>query len=251
MTIFKQLKEKFDKVFLLTLSSRKDRSDNAINMLKKIGLDNINDITIQYATPFPYNDIIMQVFNTTKKGHFTKPNEYDCSRNHYSMVKQAYDLGYKYCLITEDDIQFLKDEDTWQEYLDNVPEDFDILQFGGFTADPRIKNYIGKDKGYWVKHKDVGIWTTSMYALSRKGMEFYLAFMDKIFWVADGPLYKAPLNDKLVNTYISTIPLVIQADKNIVSSDIRDEHNDTIDYNNDNLYESEIDVKNFFNYDDK
>ena len=70
--------------------------------------------------------------------------------------------------------------------------------------------------------------------------------MNKFFWVADGPLYKAPLNDKLINTYISTIPLVIQEDKNKMSSDIRNNKNDTIDYNNDNVYETQIKLTNYF-----
>ena len=82
--------------------------------------------------------------------------------------------------------------------------------------------------------------------MSRKGMAFYITFMNKFFWVADGPLYKAPLNDKLINTYISTIPLVIQVDKKIMKSDIRNEKNDIIDYKNDNVYESRINVNNYY-----
>lgn len=248
--VYDKLKNKFNNIYLLTLSSRTDRRDSMLNMLSNIGMKN-NEINIHYATPFPYNDIIIDAFNKTKKGRFTKPNEYDCSRNHYAIIKEAYDLGYKYCLIVEDDLRFLNNEKLFEEYIDNIPDDFDIIQFGGFTTDPNVKKYLGTDKGFWVKHRDVGLWTTSMYALSRKGMSYYLAFMDKIFWVADGPTYKAPLNDKLINTYMSTIPLVIQADKTQVSSDIRDEHNDTIDYNNDNLYESEIDINTYFTYKNK
>ena len=78
-------------------------------------------------------------------------------------------------------------------------------------------------------------------------MEYFLAFMDGVsFWVADGPLYKAPLNDKIINVYLSNIPLVIQADKNAMPSDIRDKQSDTIDYNNQNLYESDIDLNDYF-----
>ena len=85
-----------------------------------------------------------------------------------------------------------------------------------------------------------------MYALSRRGMEFYIAFMNKFFWVADGPLYKAPLNHSLIKSYISTIPLVIQADKKEISSDIRNEKNDKIDYNTQNVYESEVVRSDYF-----
>ena len=70
--------------------------------------------------------------------------------------------------------------------------------------------------------------------------------MNKFFWVADGPLYKAPINDKIINTYISTIPLVIQVDKQKMKSDIRNEKNDIIDYRNDNVYESRVNLNNYY-----
>jgi hypothetical protein len=111
--------------------------------------------------------------------------------------------------------------------------------------------YVGSD-AYWFKHKKVGLWNASFYALSRKGMEFYLTFMDKIcFWVADGPLYKAPLSDNLINTYASRIPLTIQADKAVVLSDIRTAENDKIDYNNENEYERDVRLEDYFSPDIK
>ena len=261
MDIFKHISQKNaqiadDKfiIFLLTMSHRADRTSSMKNMLKNIIDENQlpSNFNIIYGTPFPYNNIIINAFNTTGKGRFTKPNEYDCSRNHYSIIKQAYDLGYSHVLVMEDDICFLNNINLFIKYIENIPNDYDIIQFGGFTANPAIEKYLEKDlnniKTFWVKHKDVGIWNTSMYMLSRKGMEFYLTFMDKLFWVADGPLYKAPINDKIINTYLSTIPLVIQADKNIVASDIRDEKVDTIDYNKQNLYEQYINKENYFKY---
>lgn len=250
MNIFNELKNKFKHVFMLNLSTRTDRRDIMITQLKDFGLsDNFRqtDLDIRYTTPFgKYNKIIMMVMNQNKFGRFTKPNEVDCTRNHYAMVKQAYDHGYEYCLILEDDIRFLKDNTVWESFLKNVPNDFDILQFGCFTADPNIKKYMDASK-WWVKHPDIGLWTTSMYALSRKGMEYFINFFDKFLWVADGPLYRAPLDRTDLNTYICTIPLVIQEDKNIDPSDIRDEINDTIDYNTQNMYEYNVIRDNYWN----
>jgi hypothetical protein len=150
----------------------------------------------------------------------------------------------------------LKDVEMWMMYLGNIPEDFDVLQGGGFTVDKRILEYmkaaddiVGSD-AYWFKHKHVGLWNASFYALSRKGMEFYLTFMDKIrFWVADGPLYKAPLSDNLINTYASRIPLTIQASKETVASDIRNSDNDKIDYDNQNEYERDVVSDEYFSVD--
>lgn len=246
------LKEKFDIIYVLSLVNRNDRREMMERQFDAMGLprpDTTPFIRYYYATPFPFNNIIAEAFVKSNVGMFTKPNEYDCSRNHYAMVKICQGLGYKHCLIMEDDLLFRKNTDEIIEYLNNIPSDYDIIQFGGFTADKKIHDYIKNpsENAYWTKHKDVGVWNASMYALSRKGMSYYLTFMDKIkFWVADGPTYKAPLNDSIINTYLSTQPIVIQADKDVVASDIRDEKNDSIDYNTQNEYERDINKNEYF-----
>ena len=250
MNIQEILKEKFELCYVLNLSDRKDRRDNMELQFKQMGLDDIETSTwlrYHYTTKFPYNALIAEAFNKSQMGRFTKANEYDCARSHYSMVKECYDRGFKHILIMEDDIKFLKDNQTFCNYLNNIPNDYDLLQFGGFTTDPNAKSILQKsDKSYWITHNKIPVWNASMYALSRRGMEFYIAFMNKFFWVADGPLYKAPLNHSLIKSYISTIPLVIQADKKESSSDIRNEKNDKIDYNTQNVYESEVVRSDYF-----
>lgn len=248
MNVFDKLQEKFDCITLLTLSSRKDRQNGIMDQLKNIGYSG-KGLDIYYATTFPYNGLICNAFNNLGTRVFTKPNEFDCARNHYAIVRKALDLGYEHLLVIEDDIRFLKDQDKLMEYINVLPDDYDIIQFGGFTDNLKIEKYLTSPEDFhYFEHKDVGCWTTAMYALSRKGMQYYLAFMDKLFWVADGPLYKAPINDKLVKSYLSKIPLVIQEDKNLVSSDIRNEQNDTIDYNNINRYEKYINKDDYFEY---
>lgn len=220
--------------------------EHQLAMLKLPKPNSCSFIRYNYATSFPYNDLIASSFVNTGKGRFTKANEYDCARNHYNIVKSSYDLGYERVLILEDDILFMKDTDKFIEYLNNMPADYDILQFGGFTTDPKWTEYKNSSDELWLKHRDVGIWNCSMYALSRKGMEYFIVFMDKIFCVADMPLYKAPINDKIINTYISREPVVIQADKNKVASDIRNATNDTIDYTTQNVYEHGINLNDYY-----
>jgi len=114
--------------------------------------------------------------------------------------------------------------------------------------DPNINEILDKSNEniYWSLHPNVKVWNTSMYALSRIGMQYYLKFMDKWFTVADMPLYYAPINK--VKAYLSTTPIVIQADKNTTPSDIRTPLTDAIDYNKENLYESRVDKKQYFSY---
>ena len=235
------IRNSFDRISLLTLSNRKDRHES----MKKM-LDNI-----VYGTAFPYNDIIIDAFNRRyyPRRAFTKPNEFDCARNHYGIVKSAYDMGCNHILIIEDDICFVKDMGLLKDVFEMMPADYDVLQFGGFTVDPHAKDILKKFPDFiWTKHPGVLLWNASMYALSRKGMEYYIKFMDKFFTVADMPLYYAPNNEKIINTYITTIPIVIQADKNLVPSDIRSKETDAINYNIMNMYESSINRDVYFPY---
>ena len=246
------LREKFRIIYVLSLTERRDRRELVEKQFEVLGLpkpDETPFIRYYYATLFPFNGLIANAFNASGKGRFTKANEYDCARNHYGIVKICRDLFPEdsHALVLEDDILFREDPNEIIEYLEALPEDYDIAQFGGFTTDPRIHSYIEGTQDKWVKHRNVGLWNCSGYALSHRGMDFYLTFMEKIkFWVADGPLFKAPLSDKLVNTYVSREPIVIQVSKKLVSSDIRNQDNDTIDYDNQNEYEKNISLKDFF-----
>ena len=246
--IFNKLQEKFDHIFVLTLSSRLDMRDAILNQLKNIGYDqNIySNLELFYATPFPYNKTIAIELNESLNCRFSFPNEFDCARNHYSIVKRSFDLGYEHILIMEDDIRFLKDQNKFIEYLDAIPEDFDILQFSCYCKNEKLDKYLNCED-LWFKHDDVGCWTTAMYALSRKGMQYYLTFMNKQFSVADMPLYVAPVNNKIVNTYLSKIPLALQADVKLSGSDININNAGSINYNS-NRYEFNINKDDYFTY---
>ena len=241
------LHNNFDKIFLLTLSSRPDRLYHMKQMFNELHID-INKIDVHVTTPFPYNNIICKAFNLYQnKQSFTKSNEYDCARNHYAMVRQALDEGHKHILILEDDICFSKNVKLITDFINNIPYDYDILQFGGFTTNPKVESILNKyPDEFWVKHPEVCLWTTSMYALSKRGMIYYLTFLEKWFSVADNPLYFSPKNEKLVNSYAATVPIVIQADKEVLHSDIRSINNDNIDYKRMNVYESKIDKSTYF-----
>ena len=247
MTLYDVLQQKFDIAKILTLSHRKDRRDMIEKQLQILGIPLGGFLDYHYTTSFPFNDIIMNAFNRTNRGKFTKPNEYDCARSHYSIVKTCYDLGYKHCLIIEDDVKFLKDSSIFMYFLNKIPDDYDILQFGGFTVDKNATKILDEyiNGKYWVQHPNIFLWNASMYALSRKGMQYYIEFMNKVFTVADMPLYKAPLNKSIINAYICTLPLVIQANKNEIYSDIRNKDNDSINYETDNMYESRVNASDY------
>ena len=100
------INKSFDKISLLTLSHRADRQTSMKQMLDYIGLEYNKDVSVVYGTTFPYNQLIMDAFNKAfyPKRCFTKPNEVDCARNHYGIVKAEYDMGCEHVLILEDDL---------------------------------------------------------------------------------------------------------------------------------------------------
>ncbi len=220
MTVFDKLKGRFDHIVVLTLSNRPDRQQSIMQQLKYIGMVDVSDVEFWYATPFPYNGLICEAFNAKYgKQMFDFPNEFDCARNHYGIVRKAFDLDYKNVLIMEDDIAFLKDSDKFISYIDAIPDDFDILRGSAFTIKDIKSDKLKTYNKWWVCDKDTNLYYTSMYALSRKGMEYYLTYMDQQFTLADNPLAVSGYYD-FIKQYVSNCPLAIQKQESL-KSDIR------------------------------
>lgn len=250
-TIFDTLCQKFDHIFMLTLSHRKDRHNFMESQLNYYGytgvdLEQIKKFTTVYTTTWPYNKVIMDALNTSaNRICLRRPNEYDCTRNHYNIIKTAYDLGYERILIMEDDICFLKPE-LLKEALSHMPDDYDLLQLSGFTTNSyalRFQELREKGEMFTKVPNSFGLWCTALYALNREGMKWYMSFIETRMSVADMPLYVHP-----ENTYVATLPWAIQQDKAENPSDIRDAGNDDIDYNNMNTYESGIRKYDYYGY---
>ena len=232
-----RLIDKFDKIFCLNLSHRKDRRDKMTKQLDALGVLNSPKFEWHISTTHLHSNIMAQAINQSKLGHFSFPNELNCAREHYSIVKKAFDLGYEHILVIEDDLLFNKDESFLSEVLDHIPENYDILQFGGFSSSSDTVN-ASVVNAYWMN--SVHAWNCSMYALSRKGMKFYMKFQERFFSVADNPLYHIEENRNIINGYLCRKPVVIQEISESNLSDIRPNTEVTRNLNV-NLYEKGLD----------
>lgn len=250
------LRKYFDRVVVLTLVEEKERQEFIKDEFSQLGLTGWE---FHYECMHPFQEDIIGALNYTKHGQFTKPNEYGCARSHYSIIKQALLQECKNILIFEDDACLLQNMSVFLDFLDNMPKEYDLLQFGGFTGQLGFDDFLKEHKDEkWIKHYGWPVWCASMYALSRKGMAVYLMMQDHKISVSDMPIYmlnKPPLfydkekkQSKIPNTFISTIPLHIQQNKKFCKSTIRDENNDDIDYENENLYETNINKADYFGY---
>ena len=242
-------KEYFDRIFLLNLVENKNRRDFMFSQFNQLGCN--DEVEVHNAVLHPFCDIIINAFNKSGKGKFTKPNEFNCAREHYSIIKQAYEEGANRVMVMEDDLCLLQDKEKLKEYLENLPDDFDILQMSCITPYKNIvhilkDNLRSKNPKYWMLHEETPMWGAAMYVLNRRGMVFYMKCQDQLYQVADMPLYLTSINHKVVTSYISSIPLGIQENIKVIHSDIRQgEHmNGQVE----NYYEHKIDRTKYFSY---
>lgn len=234
----------FEKIVLLNLAERHDRLSFMKHQFKELGEDKVE---IHRAVFHPHCDVIIQAFNMTRRGRFTRPNEFNCAREHYSIVKEAFEDGVKSLLIIEDDLCFLKDKNKIEMILKAIPKDYDILRMSGITADPKAKSLLEEnERKIWIKHDDVPLWSTAMYALSRRGMQYYLASQDKFYQVADYPLYLSGVNSNIVTSYVSEEPIGIQESLDVLHSDIRQENQHIV--NHENFYEAFVNREDYFSF---
>lgn len=251
------LRKYFDAVFVLTLVETPERQEFIKDEFSKLGLEGWEFF---YSCKYPHLDCLIDALNSSNQGKFRLPNELGCTLSHYSLIKQALYKGFKNVLIFEDDVCLPKNIELLVDYLESLPENYDVLQFGGFSTQPELTDLLNKHKNdKWIKHYGFPIWNASMYALSQKGMVFWTMFQDKIMCVADMPLFtfsqEGMFSENILQSYMSNIPLHIQQNKDVLQSSIRNEDEggdpDHIDYSTENLYEKTINRSDYFGYIEK
>ena len=102
-----------------------------------------------------------------------------CLLNHYQIIKYNYDIGTNTICVFEDDIA-ITDKELFEYYLNNMPDDWDIIRFGvadwcNFSKDPNLYN----------KKKYKFITGTQCYAMNRNGMKCYIDYINNRIEYAD------------------------------------------------------------------
>ena len=134
------------------------------------------------------------------------------------------------------------------DFINNIPDDYDICRLGGFCNNDHPELNESFKSGLYWKKLDFGVWGTQGFILSRKGMKYFIDYIDNVLCPADWPLFVntnfEPIYGKLnykkdeINQYISTIPLIYI--RNDVPSSIRNMEEDSCF----NFYKN-IDIKNY------
>lgn len=220
------LKLPFDKIFCLNLAERPDRREFMENQFKNLGI--LDQITWHTAVKHPNGSLIAAAHRNSNRGYLKTENEYSCSREHYTMIKSSYLMGYDHILILEDDISLINDLNLLSRYMNNVPEDYDFLRICAYWDSDHISrgSLLGPDDLWNLDYHS--FWGTGGYALSRAGMIHILQVQDDFYQQADMPLYDtSKIKNSGLKMYTSKIPMALHEDTIILKSDIQPEYGDT------------------------
>lgn len=189
----------FNKIWCLHCIEQEERLKTSQYEFKKVGI--LDKVEYRFTSFQPNNINFSKIFPNIKN-----TGEFHCTREHYTMIKIAYKLKYDYILIFENDIKLIKKK-YFDQFMNNIPDDFDILRLGGqcSTYAPTKDMY---DKGILWEYCNYYLWSTIGYGLSRKGMEYYLNYINTFYPVADMPLYDIDrIKENNLNCYVSTLPI--------------------------------------------
>ena len=161
-----------------------DRVQCMLNELKRIGARG----TVHWSFPNPFDKVLLKQFKHSKMFD-DNIGFFNASRNHYRIIKTAYELGREWVWVCEDDCRFMKDVQAVQKAMSMYPDDADVLLFDGIPASKHDADLIAKFK---ATTKDGWMLVSSMrsaacYALNKKAMK-------QIIW-----LYESVVNKKVHN----------------------------------------------------
>ena len=248
----RKLSDYVDKVYIINLLQRTDRRHFMEEQLKELGFyDDLmlrNKLEIVDAVKFPgFNNEVLKTFNEQNNSKIGTTGLYFCATEHYRILKRALYYGYERILILEDDACFYKDTDKLFDALDNAPKDFDILHIEGYyfpdNFSPTENDWLNvlsdtPENATWHNIGLFRLWAAASLFYSKHGMEVITKEQERIFSGSDIPTFYAEKN-----CYFYTYPLVIQENKDILSSDITKYVKGA---SSTNIYERKIDRDKFY-----
>lgn len=190
------MKLPFEEVYLINLVEREDRYKMMKDQFSYLGWE----VKDHRVVIHPSNQTIFDNCKSKFK-YVSHPNAISCTYEHYTLIKSAYLRSVESILIIEDDTHFIKKEDIWNEYMNAIPEDFDILRLCCHRWT------LSNSQELWIR-TGRPMWGTGCYALSRNGMKYMIDSIDKVFQPIDGPLYDIAYESDIKH-YICNTPLGI------------------------------------------
>jgi GR25 family glycosyltransferase involved in LPS biosynthesis len=113
------LSKYFDKVYVINLDRRPDRYEAFQKEIAKYGIENVERFSAIDGATIMANNIPLLA------------GEIGVLESHLEIIKKCKQDGAKNVLILEDDVYFSNEMLKLDEYMNNVPSDWDFIYFGG------------------------------------------------------------------------------------------------------------------------
>lgn len=116
------LKNHFEKIYCINLDRRTDRWGESVDEFKKWGIENSVD---------RYSAVDGKSLTEEDLNNFLDLGNMGLITTHINILEESIKEGYENILLLEDDVYFTPEILKYQEYLDLVPSDWDMIYFGG------------------------------------------------------------------------------------------------------------------------
>jgi GR25 family glycosyltransferase involved in LPS biosynthesis len=154
-----------------------------------------DNVTVWYTCKKPINNKIgdwLTELHTTGYDNIRRVNKniygcaFDCSYNHYSIIKTSYERGLNNILILEDDVKFCEDRKYFDMCLSHIPENYGICKL--YYSNQPDEMYIDQSKPLFtnnIPYDSSKVCSTAAYCLDRYGMEQMIKSYENKFTCAD------------------------------------------------------------------
>jgi len=127
------LRKYYDRVYCINLDSRPDKWEHCEEEFEKWGLTGIER----------YPGLVGKDLDVTSKE--LNPGEIGILMTHIEIIKQAKEDGLDNIMIMEDDVYFSEDILRIEDYINQVPEDWCFMYFGGMQLGGKMPEMITPD----------------------------------------------------------------------------------------------------------
>jgi len=126
------MQDYFDKIICINLGKRPDRWEEMKKELSRVGLHSVDRYLAIDGNPMNWRYVPKEEGDINR----IKPESWigaaGCMASHINIWKMAKNEGWKNVLVIEDDCDFVSSlQLLFNERIKNVPDDWDILYFGG------------------------------------------------------------------------------------------------------------------------
>ena len=176
---------KIDKIFIINLKSRNDRlmkmrllidtlniDKNLIEIFEAVDGMDITDSEINSTLSISALDTLYNKSNNHKD--IRTKGAIGCYLSHYKIWEKVVNNNLDNVLIFEDDLILDVDIKEFEEYLNSIPQDYDVAMLSWFSLwfdllnNPKKKIIINN---YWNKYNSINVFSCGSYLISRKGAE--------------------------------------------------------------------------------